>query len=121
MGGTEGENMEVTIDVMTLMEGLIIIEILGMILGFCIRDFIKFIFQKHKYKFIFTNKGMYRLNTSTGQVVLIKEKEKKIIFNGKKIGIWLNTFDLIKEDDEKIILYNFETGYCSLLEDSIND
>lgn len=96
-----------------LILGLLICECFGVFIGFSFRSSNE-LRKKCKFKFVKSYKGIYRLDTTTGEIVLITKNGELEIHKGKRFHSYVNSFDLV-EINETHVLYDTSTGFCMIL------
>ena len=70
------------------------------------------------FKFLQSKYGMFRVNTTTGQVDLITNKDNtKTIHKGKKFRSVPGSFDLVKNDENGYVLFDTYSGYYTILKE----
>ena len=110
--------MELSNELIIIVLAIIFAELMGIFLGHDLRD-IKEERKRTSFKFLKAKSGILRLNTKTGQVVLIKKQnEETEVHKGKRFPNSAGYFDLIENGNDNYVLYDKWTGYCTVLDEN---
>lgn len=98
---------------------IILCEALGFFVGFCIKNSMDFKRQK-SFKFVSSKFGLFRLNTASGQLDLIKtDNTINIIHRGKHFYSYPGSFDFVENANNDFILFNTFSGSYTIINDRL--
>lgn len=110
--------MALSIELFAIILVLIFAELMGIFIGHDLRE-AKVERKRTSFKFLKSKSEILRLDTKTGQVVLIKKQnEETEVHKGKRFPNSAGYFDLIENGNDNYVLYDTWTGYYTVLNEN---
>lgn len=106
--------MSIDLNMLTILSlALLVCECFGIFMGFMLRES-HAARKKDRFRFIKSENGILRLDTTTGQVVLLARGVETVIHGGKRFSSYVKSFDLV-ETGGTYVLYDTSTGFYDIL------
>lgn len=110
--------MALSNELFAIVFAIIFAELMGIFIGHDLRE-AKEGRKRTSFKFLKSKSGILRLDTKTGQVVLIKKQnEEAEVHKGKRFPNLAGYFDLIENGNDNYVLYDTWTGYCTIINEN---